>query len=148
MIVEGAGVAEVQNRNQNVIEEFRANGGNVGRAFGGSKLLLLLHTTGAKTGEERINPVVYLPVDGDYAVFASKGGAPTNPDWYYNLIANPEVTIEVGAETMPATARVAEGEERERIWAEQIQVAPGFAEYEKATSRAIPVVILQPGSHA
>lgn len=146
IVLEGVEVAEVQNWNQQIIEEFRASGGHVGREFGGSKLLLLLRTKGAKTGRERINPVVYLPVDGGYAVFATKGGAPTNPDWYYNLVANPDVTVEVGSETMPATARVAEGEERERIWAKQKRAAPGFAEYEKTTDRTIPVVILQPRS--
>jgi deazaflavin-dependent oxidoreductase (nitroreductase family) len=137
-------MTEAQDWDQKVIEEFRANSGNVGREFAGSRLLLLLHSKGAKSGQERVNPLVYLPVDGGHAVFASKGGAPTNPDWYYNIMANPDVTIEVGTETMPARARVVEGEERERIWTEQKRRAAGFADYEKATNRTIPVVILQP----
>ncbi len=135
-------MTESQNWNQQIIEEFRANKGKVGGQFAGSTLLLL-HSKGAKSGQERINPLVYLPIDRGYAIFASKGGAPTNPDWYYNLLAHPDVSVEVGTETLPVVARVAEGEERERVWDEQKRRAPGFAEYEKATSRTIPVVILE-----
>lgn len=136
-------MTEAQDWNQKIIEEFRANQGKVGGPFAGATMLLL-HTTGAKSGRERVNPLVSLPVDGAYAIFASKGGAPTNPDWYYNLLAHPDVTIEVGTETVPVVARVAQGEERERIWTEQKRRSPGFAEYEKATSRTIPVIILEP----
>jgi deazaflavin-dependent oxidoreductase (nitroreductase family) len=129
--------------NSKIIEEFRANGGKVGGGFEGAPLLLL-HTTGAKSGQERVNPLAYQEIDGDrIAVFASKAGAPTNPDWYHNLRANPKVTVEVGSETFPAVARVAEADERERIWERQKQDWPGFADYEQKTERSIPVVILE-----
>jgi deazaflavin-dependent oxidoreductase (nitroreductase family) len=127
--------------NQQVIDEFRANGGKVA-AFEG-RPLLLLHHRGAKTGTERVNPLVYLPRGDDFAVFGSKAGGPTNPDWYHNLRANPDTTVEVGAETIPVRARVAEGEERDRIWEEQKRVNSNFADYEKQTTRSIPVVILE-----
>jgi deazaflavin-dependent oxidoreductase (nitroreductase family) len=129
--------------NTKIIEEFRANGGRVGGPFEGGTLLLL-HTTGARTGEERINPVAYQKVDGGYAVFASKAGAPTNPDWYHNLVAHPEVEAEIGTQTHRLTARVAQGEERDRIWTRQKTDNPGFADYEQKTTRQIPVVILEP----
>jgi deazaflavin-dependent oxidoreductase (nitroreductase family) len=127
--------------NRKIIEEFRANEGKVGGQFEGANLLLL-HTTGARSGQERINPLAYQQVGEDYAVFGSKGGAPTDPDWYRNLVAHPSVTLEVGTETFPATARVAEGEERERIWSRQKEAVPGFAEYEQQTNRSIPVVVI------
>jgi deazaflavin-dependent oxidoreductase (nitroreductase family) len=129
--------------NAKIIEEFRANEGRVGGPFEGFSLLLL-HTTGAKSGLERVNPLAYQ-VDGDrYMVFASKGGAPTNPDWYYNVIANPNVTFEMGAKTRPARATVLTGEERDRIWKQQVLNAPNFGEYEKTSGRTIPVVMLEP----
>ncbi|MDP9465078.1 MAG: nitroreductase family deazaflavin-dependent oxidoreductase [Actinomycetota bacterium] len=129
--------------NRNVIEEFRANDGVVGGMFEGATLLLL-HHTGAKSGTERVNPLVYMR-DGDtYVIFASKAGAPNSPDWYHNLRANPDTTIEVGVQSIPVTARVAEGEERERLWSAQKEVAPQFAEYESKTDRVIPVVVLEP----
>ncbi|MDP9240491.1 MAG: nitroreductase family deazaflavin-dependent oxidoreductase [Actinomycetota bacterium] len=131
------------NWNTAIIEEFRANEGKVGGQFEGAPLLLL-HSTGARTGQERVNPVMYRRVGDDYAVFASKGGAPTNPHWYHNLRAHPEATVEVGTDTVPVTAREAEGDERDRIWEDQKQDYPGFAEYEKNTEREIPVVILHP----
>ena len=131
------------NWNQKIIDEFRANGGEVGGQFEGAPLLLL-HTTGAKTHRERINPVMYRQLGDDLAVFASKAGAPTNPDWYYNLLAHPEGIIEIGGGTMTVTARVAAGEERDRIWEQHKRDWPGFADYEKATSRVIPVIILHP----
>jgi len=127
--------------NRRVIDEFRANAGTV-EAFEG-RPLLLLHHKGAKTGTERVNPLVYLPVGDDFAVFASKAGAPENPAWYHNLQAHPDTTIEVGTETIPVRARVAEGDERERIWEEQKRVNSNFAEYEQQTTRAIPVVLLE-----
>jgi deazaflavin-dependent oxidoreductase (nitroreductase family) len=136
-------MAEVKDWNTSVIEEFRANDGNVGGNFKGAPLLLL-HSKGAKTGQERVNPMMYQKVGDDYAVFASKGGMPTNPDWYHNLVANPEATVEVGTETIPVTARVAEGDERERIWSKQKSDYSGFADYEGKTTRQIPVVILTP----
>lgn len=136
-------MTEAQDRNAPIINEFRANQGQIGGPFQDSTLLLL-HSTGARTGQERVNPVMYQKVDGGYAIFASNRGRPTNSDWYYNLVANPEATIEVGTETIPVTARVAESEERERIWAEQKRRAPGFAQYEKTANRIIPVVVLEP----
>jgi len=129
--------------NTAIIEEFRANGGKVGGPFAGAPLLLL-HTTGARSGQERVNPVMYQRVPGGYAVFASKGGAPTNPDWYRNLLANPRVTAEIGTETAQLVARVATRDERDRIWAAQKAAYPGFAGYERSTTRQIPVVILEP----
>jgi deazaflavin-dependent oxidoreductase (nitroreductase family) len=129
--------------NQNVIEEFRANRGKVGGPFDGMTLLLL-HTTGAKSGKEYVNPLAYQDLEGPVAVFASKGGAPTNPDWYHNLVAHPEVTVEIGHETRRYRARVAAGDERERIWTAQKHAAPGFAEYEASAGREIPVVVLEP----
>jgi deazaflavin-dependent oxidoreductase (nitroreductase family) len=129
--------------NSKIIEEFRANGGRVGGPFEGGTLLLL-HTTGARTGQERVNPVAYQKLDDGYAVFASKAGAPTNPDWYYNLVAHPDVEAEIGDETVRLTARVAQGDERDRIWTRQKETNPGFAEYEQKTTRQIPVVILEP----
>jgi len=129
--------------NSKIIEEFRANGGKVGGPFEGATLLLL-HTVGARTGQSRVNPVAYLPVEGGYAVFASKAGAPTNPDWYHNLLAHPQVEAEIGTETVPVRARVAQGQERDRIWARQKIAMPGFADYETKTTRQIPVVILEP----
>ncbi len=128
--------------NQTIIEEFRAHEGKVGGQFEGAPLLLL-HTTGAKSGEERINPVMYR-ADGDrLVVFASKAGAPTNPDWFHNLLANPRAVVEVGTETIGVEARVAEGDEREGLWSQQKQEYSGFADYEKQTTRQIPVVILE-----
>ena|SRR5579859_5253399 len=129
--------------NAKIISEFRANGGKVGGMFEGASLLLL-HTKGAKTGAERINPLAYR-VDGDaLVVFASKAGAPTNPDWYHNVIANPQVSVEVGTEQRDVVARVAQGDERDRLWEAQKKDSPGFAEYQTKTTRQIPVVVLDP----
>jgi deazaflavin-dependent oxidoreductase (nitroreductase family) len=135
----------VTDRNQRVIDEFRANAGRVGGDFEGMSLLLL-HHRGAKSGIERVNPVAYQRLSDDaVAVFASKGGAPTNPDWYHNLVANPDVTVEIATETFPARARVTAGEERDAIWERQMRDSPGFAEYEERTRgiREIPVVVLE-----
>jgi deazaflavin-dependent oxidoreductase (nitroreductase family) len=129
--------------NASIIREFRENEGRVGGMFEGAPLLLL-HTTGAKSGIERVNPLMYLPDDDRYVVIASKGGAPTNPDWYHNVIANPVVSIEVGTVTVSARARVAEGEERDRLYARQAALRPQFAEYQANTHRVIPVVVLEP----
>jgi deazaflavin-dependent oxidoreductase (nitroreductase family) len=104
----------------------------------------LLHTTGARTGQERVTPVMYRRDGGNYAVFASKGGAPTNPDWYHNLLANPSVRAEIGTQTLSFTARVADDDERDRIWSAQKSDYPGFAGYEQQTTRKIPVVVLEP----
>jgi deazaflavin-dependent oxidoreductase (nitroreductase family) len=128
--------------NLNVIEEFRANQGKVGGNFEGAPVLLL-RTTGAKSGQERINPIMYLEEDGRIYVFASKAGAQSNPDWYFNLVANPEVTVEVGTETFTARAKTVDKAERDRIYAKQVELFPGFGEYEKKTTRLIPVVELE-----
>jgi deazaflavin-dependent oxidoreductase (nitroreductase family) len=129
--------------NAQIIEEFRANEGRVGGTFEGVPLLLL-HHTGAKSGERRINPLAYQGDDGRYVVFASKGGAPTNPAWYHNLRAQPNVTIEVGTDTIDVVAREATGEERERLYRTQAERVPQFAGYEKQTDRVIPVIVLTP----
>jgi len=128
--------------NQKIIAEFRANEGRVAGPFEDAPLLLL-HTTGAKSGQERVSPVMYLREDGRTYVFASKAGADTNPDWYHNLRANPEVTVEIGTETHQATAVPVEGAERDRVYARQSELFPQFAEYQTKTSRVIPVVELK-----
>jgi len=134
-------VADVNDWNRGVIEEFRANGGKVAQFDG--RPLLLLHHKGAKTGTERVYPLVYQPLGESFAVFGSKAGAPTNPDWFHNLRANPDTVVEVGSETIPVHARVAEGDERDRIWEEQKRQNSNFADYEQLTERPIPVVILE-----
>jgi deazaflavin-dependent oxidoreductase (nitroreductase family) len=138
-------VSEMNDWNRRVIEEFRANGGKVGGDMEGWPLVLV-HHTGARTGTERVTPVVYQQLeDGSIAVFASKAGAPSHPDWFHNLVAHPDTQIELGSETRPVTARVAAGDERTRIWEAQKQAFPNFAEYEqKAGDREIPVVVLEP----
>ncbi len=135
-------MSRVNDWNDRTIAEFRENEGRVGGPFQG-RPLLLLHHFGARTGVERVNPLAYQRVGEGWAVFGSKGGAPTNPDWYHNLIANPRARVEVGTETFDVVARVAKGEERERIWGEQKRLMPGFADYETRTTRAIPVVVLE-----
>ena len=138
-------MTEPNDWNAKIIEEFRANEGRVGGQFEGAPLLLL-HSVGARSGKERVNPMMYQAVGKAYAVFASKGGAPSNPDWYHNLVANPDATIEVGTRTVPVRARFAAGVERDTIWETQKQRYPGFADYEASTTRQIPVVILEPVS--
>lgn len=134
------------NWNEQVIAEFRSHGGRVGGNFAGAPLLLL-HSTGARSGQERVNPMMYQAVGDAFAVFASKAGADTNPDWFHNLRAHPDVTVEVGdgerVETLTVTARVLDDAEREPIWATQKERYPGFADYETKTSRVIPVVLLE-----
>ncbi len=128
--------------NRNLIGEFRAKDGKVTGVFAGAPVLLLT-TTGARSGRKHTTPLVYQP-DGDrIVVFGSKGGAPTHPAWYHNLVANPIVTVELPGETFEAKAGTAEGAERERIWSAQKQIMPGFAEYEAKTDRQIPVVVLE-----
>jgi deazaflavin-dependent oxidoreductase (nitroreductase family) len=132
----------VNDWNTRIIEEFRANGGKVGAGFEGAPLLLLT-TTGAKSQNRRVNPMMYLR-DGDTLyVFASKAGGPTNPDWYHNLVAHPEVTVEIGTETHRAVARVTEGEEHDRTYARQSELYPVFADYQQRTNRVIPVIALE-----
>lgn len=130
--------------NTRIIEEFRANGGKVSGQFEGAPLLLL-HSTGARSGQERVHPMMYQDLgEGSVAVFASKAGAPDNPDWFHNVSANPSVEVEIGTEVRRCTARVAEGDEREQIWSRQKSEYPGFANYEQKTDRTIPVVVLDP----
>jgi deazaflavin-dependent oxidoreductase (nitroreductase family) len=136
----------VNDFNRPVIEEFRATAGNLTGNFADAPLLLLT-TTGAKSGRLHTTPVAYL-VDGEgpdarIAVFASKAGAPTNPAWFHNLRANPNVTVELPGEQFEARAVVLEGEERDRLWTEQKTRMPGFADYERKTTRTIPVVVLE-----
>jgi deazaflavin-dependent oxidoreductase (nitroreductase family) len=129
--------------NAEIIEHFRANGGTMKEGpFKGAPLLLLT-TTGARSGKERVNPLAYSR-DGDLlVVIASKGGAPTHPDWYHNLVAHPLVTVEVGPERFQARARITEGAERDRLFAAQARLMPGFADYQRKTTRRIPVVVLE-----
>jgi deazaflavin-dependent oxidoreductase (nitroreductase family) len=136
-------VADTDDWNAGIIEEFRANGGKVGGVFEG-RPLLLLHTTGAKSGEPRLSPLMYQAVGDGYAIFASKAGAPTNPAWFHNLKAHPDVEIEVGDATVAVAARVATGEEREQIWSRQKQDYSFFADYEAKAGREIPVIVLEP----
>ena len=133
--------ADFDAMNNPVIEEFRTNGGKAGGIFEG-KPLVLVHHTGAKSGIERIAPLVALEDDGSTYIFASKGGADTHPDWYHNIVANPAVTVEIGTETYPATARILSGPERDEIYAKQVAVEPQFGEYQAKTERVIPVVEL------
>ncbi len=135
-------MSETNDWNARIIEEFRANDGRVGGQFEGAPMLLL-HTTGARSGQERVNPMMYLDLEGRRFVFASKAGADTHPDWYHNLVAHPEVSVEAGTETYRAAAEPVEGQDRDRIYAEQARRYPGFAEYAAKTSRVIPVVELR-----
>jgi deazaflavin-dependent oxidoreductase (nitroreductase family) len=130
--------------NGQVIHEFRANDGKVGGPFEGAPMILV-HHAGAKTGTERVAPLMYQQVGESFAIFASKGGAPDNPAWFHNLLAHPDTTAEVGADTVKVTARVAEPSERDVIWERQKERYPQFAEYEvTAAPRTIPVVVLDP----
>ena len=134
-------MTDMKDFNQQVIEEFRANGGKVGGMFEGAPMVLLT-TTGAKSGQPRVAPLVYT-TDGDrIVIIASKGGAPTHPDWYHNIVANPEVTVEVGGETYTARAEVAQEPERTRLYNAQADLMPQFHEYQKNTERKIPVVTI------
>ena len=145
-------MAEVSERNRAVIEEFRKNAGKMVGSWEGRPLLLLT-TTGAKTGQQRITPVMYLPDRDRLLVFASRGGAPTSPasrggaptspGWYHNLLAHPDVTVEAGAETFDATAEVLTGVERDRLYQRQAELYPIFGEYQRRTSRKVPVIALK-----
>jgi deazaflavin-dependent oxidoreductase (nitroreductase family) len=132
----------VSDWNQKIIEEFRANGGKVGGPFEGATMILV-HHTGARSGTERVTPLVTFPQDdGRYVIIASKAGAPTNPDWYHNLKAHPKVDVEVGTETFPVEVVELTGAEREAVWTEVKAASPGFAGYEEKTTRTIPVLQL------
>ena len=135
-------MANTNDWNRQTIEEFRENGGKVG-GFWEGKPLLLLTTTGAKSGQRHTNPMMYLADGNRLLVFASKRGAPTHPDWYHNLVAHPEVTVEVGSETYEATATILTGEERDRLFAKQAELYPQFGEYQAKTTREIPVIALE-----
>jgi deazaflavin-dependent oxidoreductase (nitroreductase family) len=134
-------MSDMNDFNTKIIEEFRSNRGQVGGGFDGAPMIVLT-TTGAKSGKRRSTPLVYLS-DGDrVVVFASKAGAPTNPDWFHNLVAHPRVGVELGDETFEADATVVQGDERQRLYAQQASIMPGFAEYQTKTDRVIPVVAL------
>ena len=135
-------MTEMNDYNAQIIAEFRANGGKVGGMLEGAPLLLL-HSTGAKSGKERVHPMMYQAVGDAYAVFASYAGGPKNPAWFHNLVANPDASVEVDADVVEVTARAADGEEREAIWTTQQERYPVFAEYERNTTRQIPVVVLE-----
>jgi deazaflavin-dependent oxidoreductase (nitroreductase family) len=135
-------VSDMDDFNRAIIEEFRANDGKVGGPFEGAPVLLLT-ATGAKSGERRTTPVMYMQDDDRMVIFASKGGAPNNPAWYHNLRANPSATVEVGSEKVDVDAVVTEGEERERLFRRQAEIFPQFADYEQKTARQIPVVALK-----
>lgn len=131
--------------NANVIEEFRANGGKAGGIFDG-KPLLLLHNLGARSGERYVTPLVYLDDDRRYLIFASKGGAPNHPGWYHNLLAEPNVSIEIGDDKIDVLAEEITGDERDRLYAIQVEQEPQFGEYARKTERTIPVIALTPKS--
>jgi len=138
-------MSDFDEMNREVLAEFRANAGVVDTAAGGyfkGKPVLVVHSTGAKTGKARINPLMYLDEGDDRYVFASKGGAPHNPDWYHNLKANPEVTVEAGTESYPAVAREITGPERDRVYAAMADAFPQFGDYQEKTTRKIPVIAL------
>jgi len=128
-------------RNKVIMEEFRANAGKVGGYFAG-KTLLILHTVGAKSGQERVNPTAYVMDDDHFVIIASKGGAPTNPNWYYNILAHPLVSVEVGTEFFLARAEIATEPERTRLYEKMTEMLPSFADYRQKTTRVIPVIIL------
>ena len=132
----------VHDWNNKIIDEFRANEGRVGGPFQGAPMVLL-HHTGAKSGKIRVNPLVYLADGNRLLVFGSKGGAPTNPDWFHNLRANPAATVEVGTDKFAVEAEELTGEERDRLFAKQAGLMPAFADYQTKTSRTIPVVALK-----
>jgi len=136
-------VSEMSDFNRKVIDEFRANEGKVGGPFEGAPVLLLT-STGAKSGEQRTTPVVYQQDGERMVIFASKAGAPENPAWFNNLRANPTASVEVGPDTVEVEAVVTDGDERERLFNRQKQLMPQFADYEQKTTRQIPVVALQP----
>jgi deazaflavin-dependent oxidoreductase (nitroreductase family) len=138
-MIDAAGIKDF---NRTVIEEFRAPQGQVGGGFAGAPVLLLT-TTGAKTGRRHTTPLVYLADGERWAVIASMGGAPKHPAWYHNVVANPRVTVEVGAEAFEATATVAPEPERTRLFRAQAELRPNFADYEQKTTRVIPVVVLE-----
>lgn len=154
---------DINTWNDRIIAEFRANAGRVawsddedlargrpvpprlpGFAADAGAPIILVHHTGARTGRARINPLVYQRVGNGFAIFATVGGHPSQPAWYHNLIANPATTIEVGTERLPVTASMAEGGERDRVWARQVATMPRFADFAATAGRHIPIFILYP----
>ena len=134
-------MSDANDWNKQIIEEFRASDGKVGGHFE-HMTLLLLHTTGAKSGLPRLNPSATVKVGDQYIIIASKGGAPDHPNWYYNLVANPQVSVEVGTEKFEALARVTQGSERRALFEKMSTQYPQFAEYQRNTTRVIPVITL------
>lgn len=134
--------ATVNDWNQQIIDEFRANDGRVGGQFEGAPMVLV-HHRGARSGTERVNPMMYQAVGDDLAVFASAAGADKNPDWYHNLLAHPDTTVELGTDTVPVHVRELPREERDPVWETQKERYPGFADYEAKTDRVIPVLLLE-----
>jgi deazaflavin-dependent oxidoreductase (nitroreductase family) len=128
--------------NKKVIDEFRSSGGNVGGQFKGAPMIIVTHT-GAKSGKSYTTPLVYTKDGSRYVIIASKAGAPKNPSWYHNLVAHPEVTLEIGAEKFKARAKEVKGEERDRLFAAQAKMMPQFNDYASKTSRKIPVFVLE-----
>jgi deazaflavin-dependent oxidoreductase (nitroreductase family) len=145
-LLQSGRLRDVSDFNQAIIDEFRANEGKVGGGFAGAPMILV-HHKGAKSGTQRVSPLVYQGVGDAFAVFGSRGGAPKDPAWVANLRANPDTVVEVGAETIKVRARILEGDEREPIWAKQKELMPGFAEYERkaaaSSGRQIPVILLE-----
>lgn len=142
--VPGVSTAGPADFDTKIVDEYRANGGKLGGMFAGADLLLL-HHTGAKSGTRRVSPLAYQRIGESFAVFASRAGSAAHPDWLYNIVAHPDTTIEIGTETVPVIARIAQPAERDVIWDRQKQRAPQFAEYEKkAAPRKIPVIVLDP----
>ena len=137
-------MSDFQGWNQKIVDEFRSNEGRVGGPFEGAPMIII-HTKGRTSGKEYENPLVYQAVGDNFVIIASKGGAPTHPDWYRNLMANPEIEVEVGTERYKVRARELEGDEREKVWTKQKELMPGFADYEQKTRgiREIPVVLLE-----
>jgi len=128
--------------NQRIINEFRANDGKVGGYFEGAPMILI-HHVGARSGVERVNPLVYLPDGDDLVIAATKGGAPTNPDWYHNLKAHPRIRVELGSETFTIDSQEATGEDRDQLWRRLVAMRPGFAAYEAKTTRTFPMFRLR-----
>ena len=135
-------VQDPNERNRAIIEEFHKNAGKAPSHVGSERMLLITHT-GAKSGKKRTNPLMYLPDGKRFIIFATKGGSPTHPDWYHNLVAHPDVTVEVGTESFEARAVVTTGQERDQLYARQAKAYPQFGDYEKRTTRKIPVIALE-----
>ncbi len=135
-------MAELSSWNHQRIEEFRTNKGKIGGPFKDAPMLLLT-TTGARSGKRHTIPLVYLPDNDRFIIFASNAGSPTEPDWYHNIVAHPQVTIEFGTETFDVTATIVTGEERDRLYNRQAKVNPVFADFQARTTRTIPVIALQ-----